>query len=477
MRVLVALADVGPGVQLEEALAGAGFQAKWDAARASSAGGAAVDVVVLDADHLGARLVEVAAAWRDDPNVPGVIAIGGSHAARQYAPDARVTLLAPTASIATLATAIREAAKLRLTGGLRWSVLRVALSLPPANRDDPSQWPITLAATRRVDVEVPRTALRWHVHDYVTSNALLERIVDDRVLTVPELETVRRIDGTRTVQTHVGLGPLDAPSSAKLIWALASMGALDLTPEVRDVMIPRRRVLDEARRHVRARTGRLEGSTYFDVLELTPLADYAEIERAYQLVGWRFAPKALAQHDLADLSALVAPMWELVEQARTVLVDDAARGRYADWLRANLHQLRTTWAIDQTAATTAAEAFARGQQALGEGDAHRAMRDLALACRHHPGHPDYEANLAWARLRVQVASGRDQREAAEAERRAIDELMVGRRPWPRALVALALLDVAAGDPDAARWHLHVALAVDPSVPAAAQLAQRLGLRR
>src|SRR5262249_62317977 len=101
----------------------------------------------------------------------------------------------------------------------------------------------------------------------------------------------------------------------------------------------------------------------------------------------------------------------------------------------------------------------------------------ARAGRQFPGHPDYEASLAWARYRVQVGSGRDRIEAATAERRAIEDLLLGRRPWPHALVALALLCAAAGDADAARWHLHVALQIDPNVPAAAQLAQRLGLRR
>ena len=78
---------------------------------------------------------------------------------------------------------------------------------------------------------------------------------------------------------------------------------------------------------------------------------------------------------------------------------------------------------------------------------------------------------------MQVASGKDQVAAAVAERAVLDELLLGRRPWPRALVALALLCAAGGDPDAARWHLRVALAIDPNVPAAAQLAQRLGMRR
>ena len=73
--------------------------------------------------------------------------------------------------------------------------------------------------------------------------------------------------------------------------------------------------------------------------------------------------------------------------------------------------------------------------------------------------------------------GKDQREAAIAERRPSRSISLGRRPWPRALVALALLCAAGGDADAARWHLHIALQIDPNVPAAAQLAQRLGMRR
>jgi hypothetical protein len=159
------------------------------------------------------------------------------------------------------------------------------------------------------------------------------------------------------------------------------------------------------------------------------------------------------------------------------LVDDAERGRYADWVRKNLPTLTTVWSIDTSSAKLAAEVFARGQRALGEGDAHRAMGDFAMACRHHPGHPEYEANLSWVRFRVQVAAGKDQREAAAAERKLVEEHLLGRRPWPRALVAVAMLCAAGGDPDTARWHLRTALMIDPSLPAAVALAQRLGMRR
>jgi hypothetical protein len=440
---------------------------------------------VLDADHLGARLPGVAEAWRErsdgsgtamSGDIPGVLAIGCSPAARDHAPRARLTLVAPTARIGTVAAAIREAAALRLAAALRWPLLRAALGLPAADDARP-QWQPTLAAARTVDIELPRAALRWHVHHYATPTARLDELRDDRVLTVPELETCAHLDGTRTVQSLVKLGPLEPIRAARLIWALASMGAIALTPEVHDIATAPRRALAEIRGHLRARAARLEGSTFYDVLEITPLAEIEGIEAAYQLVARRFAPDTLAALDLAELAPVVQPTWDLVEKARSVLVDHPQRGRYHDWLRHKLPDLHTVWAIEPTAVQAAAAAFARGQRSLGGGDVHKAMSDLAIACRQFPGHPEYEASLAWARYRVQVASGRDRLEAAVAERKALEDLLLGCRPWPRALVALALLCAAAGDVDSARWHLHIALAIDPTVPAAAQLAQRLGLRR
>ncbi|HEY5925867.1 MAG TPA: hypothetical protein VIV11_29470 [Kofleriaceae bacterium] len=477
MNVLIAVADVGAAVQLEEALNQAGFAARWDQAQADGPRGASQqEVVVLDADHLGKRLCSVTDAWREHASVPGVVALGTSAIAREQAPIARVTLLAPTAQTTTLAKAIREAAKLRLSTGMRWPVLRAAIKLPPAP-NTPENWPATLLHARNADLEVARSALRWHVQHYVTPTPTLDALKEERMLTVPELETTAHIDGTKTVQTHVKTGPLDPSASARLLWALTSMGALQLTPEVRDLATAPRRALDEIRNHLRARTERLARTSYFDVLEISPLAEYPEIEAGYRLVGARYSPKALSRFDLAELATLVKPIWEQVEKARTTLVDHAMRGRYTDWLRQHLHEIETVWAIEESKIKDAAESFVRGQQVLASGDAHRAMGELARACRNHPGHPDYEANLAWVRFRIQTAAGKDQREVAAAERKSVEDTLAGRRPWPRALVALALLCAAAGDADAARWHLHIALQIDPKVPAAAQLAQRLGMRR
>lgn len=297
------------------------------------------------------------------------------------------------------------------------------------------------------------------------------------MLSVPELEVAAQIDGTLTVQSIVKVGPLDPAQSARFLWAMGSIGAVELTPEIRDVATPARRMLAEVRAHLRARAARLERSTYYDVLEITPLAEYEDIEAAWQLVAFRYSPDALEVFDLADLEPLAQPIWDLVEKARSVLVDHAQRGRYHDWLQNKLSGLRTVWAIEPTAVQTAADYYLRGQRSLGEGDVHKAMSEFATACRHFPGHPEYEAHLAWARYRVQVASGRDRAECAAAERKTIEDLLWGCRPWPRALVALSLICAAGGDADSARWHLHSALTVDPKLPAAVQLAARLGMRR
>jgi hypothetical protein len=479
LSVLIALADVGLSVQLDDQLMRAGLAASWDATRADGpdAGAAgAADVVVVDADHLGARLAAVVAAWRARPAVPGVVAIGASRTARDHAPRARVTLIAPGATPATLAAAIRDAHALRLSAELRWPVLRAALGLADADDARPA-WPEAIAAARAADLAIPRAALRWHVHDYATPTARLDELRDDRALTVPELDLAVRIDGTSTVQRLVERGPEGPAATARVLWALASMSAIALGPEIHDIATAPRRALAEIRGHLRARAARLEGSTYYDVLEVSPLAEVDDIEAAHRLIALRYAPGALAGHDLATLAALVEPTWQLVDKARAVLVDHAQRGRYHDWLRNKLPGLRTVWAIDPATAQAAAALFARGQRSLGDGDVHKAMSELAAACRQFPGHPEYEASLAWARYRVQVASGRDRIEAAIAERAALEDLLLGRRPWPRALVALALLCAAAGDTDTARWHLRTALAIDPTVPAAAPLAQRLGMTR
>jgi hypothetical protein len=472
-RVLLAVDEVGTAIQLEETLGTVGIKTRWDRAQAAGPSGdvGEVDVVILDADRAGERLAEVAEAWRDHASSPGVIAIGAP-SARGHASAARITLLAPAATAATLRAAIDDAARLRFTGRLSWHVARRALGLPDGGRDTAAAATIIRAA-RTLDVEIPRAALRWYAGSYVTDLGAVAVLREARALTIPEVEQAAAMDGTLTLQVLIRRGPLDGAGAARLVWALASIGGIALTPEVHDVATPARRVLAKVRKDLRARLDRLEGATYYDVLEVTPAAEYPELEAAYQALERKYSPSALAGHDLGELGVHVEPLWNLVEKARSVLVDLPARGRYHDWLRAKHGQLKTVWAIDPQPAVAAAELYAKGQQSLGAGDVHKAIGELAAACRQHPGHPEYEASLAWARYRLQVAAGKDAAATARTERAVVEGLVAGTRSWPRALLALALLCAADEDREAARFHLREALGADPQLAAAHQLLARL----
>ncbi len=479
--VLLALSDLALGVQLQEALEARSVPVRWDPGAADGppaamkALGAVIDdVVVVDADGLGATLSEVVERWRELDPAPGVIALGTTAAAAAAAASAHLQLISASDDAGTFMAAAEEALRLRFAGSMTRGLARRALEIQAVGEPvaDAAQ---ILGAARAIDVEIPRSALRWHARSYVCADPqLLAALREVRALTIPEVEFSHHLDGTFTVQTLVKRGPIDAWHAARFLWAMASAGAVHITPEPYDLATPRRRALAMARAHLRGRAARLERSTFYDVLEVTPAAETEDVEHAVELVGRRYAPQALGAFDLADLAAGVEPAWAQVEKARQVMHDIAARGRYNDWLRPRWNELRTRWAIESSAARTGAEAYARGQRALGEGDVHRAVGDFAAAARNHPGHPEYEANLAWARYRVDAArDGADREAVARRERTNAEATMFGTRPWPRANLALALLCAADGDPDSARWHLQEALVIDPNLPAAQQMLNRL----
>ena len=482
-RVLLALSDLGLGIQLQESLEGRGVPVRWDPSAANGPTeqhrGATdlEDVVVLDADLLGPRLAGVADAWRDLDPAPALLALGSTAAGEGDAAAARCALIRAGDDADTFLAAADEAMRLRFAGRMTRGLARRALEL--AQVDEPTADAAQIVgAARALPVEVAREALRWHARSYVCGDrAMIEALREIRALTIPEVEFVGHLDGTLTVQTLVKAGPIDAWHAARLLWSLISVGAAVATPEPVDLATPRRRALAMIRRHVRDRQVRLDRGTFYDVLEITPAAETDDIEAAFDGVARRYSPDVLGGFDLGDLAGLPGPMWQQVEKARSVMHDIAARGRYNDWLRSRWHELRTSWAIDGAAAEAAVEAWQRGQRALGAGDVHRAVGELAAAARNHPGHPDYEANLAWARYRT--AAGRDEADRAEVARReraSAEAAYFGCRPWPRAMLALALLAAADGDPETARWHLQEALAIDPNMPAAQQLLSRLGRR-
>jgi hypothetical protein len=476
-HVALALDDVGLAVPLQEFLESAGHGVTWSPQLAEGPGaaypaGPGPDVVVL-AEVSGRGLGPAIESWRGCDPPPALLAVVVSAAGRQAAAAGRVQVVAASAPPRAIAVAVDRALLGRWAGGLSPGFARGALWL---TRDgDPVRDAARIvAAARQVDFELVREALRDHAGLYAAATPLVDALREIRALEIPEVDLTRRLDGAHTLKSIVrAAGTIGAQQTGRLLWALACTGGLTLSPEPPDLSTPERRSVALARQHLRARRARMERGTHYDMLEVTPQADFAEIDLAVRRLAVRFAPELLEALDLGELGALVAPLWRAVLEARATLTDPADRLRYNEELRARLASLTSAWTVGPHDRERAEQAFARGQRALVAGEPFKAVSEMAAAARAHGDHPDYEASLAWARYRAELARGKPREEVAPRERRLAEETLLGRRPWPRALVALALLCAADGDADAARWHLREALVCDPNLPAARKLLTRL----
>ncbi|MBT8496406.1 MAG: hypothetical protein KJO07_25390 [Deltaproteobacteria bacterium] len=472
-KVLLAIRDVGLAMPLQDALESGGHQVVWKAEAVDGPieGATSADVIVVSSSDAH-DLSSLVAQYRQLDPVPAVVAIGSGDDAAT-AREARTSFVDAAADPAELSAAIAHALKHRFAAGLSLALARGALSIEPlGSRSD--QIVQVVRESRTADISLVQEALRWYPQHYVCATDLVPSLREARALQVPEIEICKLCDGSMTLQTLVRTKHLPPGPSAALIWALASVGAVTLTPEPPDPNSRRRRAVIMARRHLQARRDRLSASTYYDVLELPPSCEIDAIEGAFQLLATRYSPEALGNLDLAKLRELAEPVWNQILKARQALSDWATRGRYNDWLQEHFDSLTSEWATGDKNQERAEDFYARGQKALVEGDSHGAVSNFAGAARAYPGHPDYECSLLWARFRSDIERGHDRATRARELRAEAETFNVGRRPWPRALVALALLCAADGDSGAARWHAHEALTINPRLPAARRLWKRLG---
>jgi len=455
---------------LQEALENAGHVVTWRQDEPMELAGDA-DVVILGTD--GRDLAQLASHYRALDPVPALVAVGASAEARQAAADVQIPFVVASASGRELDAAVAHALEHRYAAGLTLAFGRGALGIETlGSRED--QMVQVVRHSRKADIGLVQEALRWYPQHYAMATDVVAMLRDARALQVPEIELVKLCDGSRTLQVLVRAGALPPAQAAALLWALACVGAIRFFPEPPDGNSTRRRAVLMARAHLLARRDRLDASTYYDVLEVPPSCEVEGIERAVRLLARRYSPEALADVDLGSLGELAGPIWQQILKARQTLGDWGTRGRYNDWLKSNADEIRTTWASRRGDRERAEASYARGQEALVEGDAHAAVSHFAAAARTYPDHPDYECSLAWARFRSEIARGRERSEVAPALRQEAEAYNFGFRPWPRALVALALLCAADGDSSAARWHVREALSINPKLPAAQALWSRLG---
>ena len=478
-EILLAFEDIGLAVQLQESLEARSHSVRVDGDTRNGPTPKLTsnpDAVILFGDDEDGALVPAVQAWRARDPAPGIVVLGTTAAAQAAAARAHARFVPSAADIDILNGALTDAIRLRYAVGLTPTLASRALGVEPiASQEDAAVR--TIALSRTADIDVVREALKWHAYNYVALDAAkLARLREHRALQIPEVEFARHIDGTKTIQTLVQAGPLDSFHAARFLWGLTSVGAATLAHEPPSIDNTAGRAVWAARYQLRARQQRLHRATCYDVLEVLPTAERPHLEQAVALLAHRYAPERLAKYDLGDLRPLARPVWEQVVKAHSTLADWGERRRYNEWLKQNRNALNTKWAVDNVDQQAANACFVRGQQALMSGEVHKAVSSIAGAARLHPDHPVYETYLAWARYRAQVSSGKDRAAVAKTERTTAEKQLAGCRPWPQALLALGLLCVADGDANSARWHLREALAVNPNLPAAQQILQRIGNR-
>jgi CheY-like chemotaxis protein len=434
------------------------------------------DVVVLDGDSIGMNLVEAARTWRATDPPPAVVMVGKHATAERAAQTAGVPIFKKPLDAEVLGPALARAAQNRFVGALTPGAALRALGLAPT-ADPLADAAAVVAGSRRVDFALVREALRPYADAYVTVTPQIEQLRAERALSVPEVNLSLVLDGSRTLRSVAQSGVIDGQAALRCLWALASTGIARVSDEPpEDAAHPVARLCARARRRLRARAAMVaKAATHFDLLEVAPDPQLpaAEVDAAARAYAVWFAPQRLADLDLGDLAGVVEPYWQQVLKAREILGEPSKCRRYFYWLVEQGIDLQPRMHEWREKRPEAEDCFVRGTTALAEGDAFRAVSQLAQAARVFPEEPDYEAYAAWARYMAELARGNDTREAVALGLSQIEHAMLGRRPRPRALYAMGLLAQVAGDLDAARQHLRDALACEPNMLAAQRALARL----
>jgi hypothetical protein len=455
--------DVQIGPELAARLVRDGHDARWvQAIDAAPAPGKrrVVDVVVVDGEDEGMDVSVLGATWRDEEHVPILVVLASSPEVRLAAERAQAVVVPkPITPAHLVADIVRIAAAPPRVPAPSVGLALHTLGLAGGGLAEDEAAAI-VAGVERVDIQVVREALRPHIFAYVTATPLLDRLVERRVLDTDTFKIVQHLDGSRTVKWIIDSGTLPAEDLARLVWALVSGAAAELSPEPSSVTARGRRTAT-ARDHLRARPVHVKAkaATHFQVLEVEADVSADEIAAAARSLSARFSPAALQGLDLGDVEDLAAPAWEPIAKAVHVLSDARLRAAYHATLTfldgVEAHRARHTAEVEAEAM------FARGQVRLGAGNIFAAVSDFAMAARRRPENPVFVAWAAWARVIAEEQRGGDRAAAADREYRVSAAAQVGRRPHARALLAIGLMAEAAGNHFAAAEHLREAVACDP----------------
>ena len=432
-----------------------------------------VDVACVDAAACEGSLFDACAEWLVRTPRPELLVLGGGSAASPLSRfGARLVGAAPDPE--RLAADIeRHGQHMSVLGIHPRSALEVMGLVAGGERDEDAA--AIVAGAKHVSNEVVLRQLHPLVHRYVAGTTLLGPLLHRNLMTPEQKRFVMTLDGARTIRGAMASGAIDSLGAARLLWALVAGGALRATlePPARTPSV-RARLVALARKHLGARVQKIKKARHhYDVLDIPHGSVGPVAHRAAQLLATRFSPEVLGPMDLGDLARAARPVWDQILTARRVLTSPAVRRRYEQELARVRPEIAAQSAKERVASDEAEAYFMRGQEHLARGDARRAMADLARAARRVDDNPDYEAYAAWARFLAEDAVGIRRRLLALREAALAERSVMGRRPRPRALLALGLLREAAGDVQAAREAFEDALVFRPNLAPARAALERL----
>ena len=378
---------------------------------------------------------------------PGVVAIGSSAEAREQAPAARVTLLSPGAKIATLGR--RDPRGREAAARDRDAVVdhaRRAEAAADRERERSVAGDAAARAQRRHRDRARRAALARPALRDADARCSISCATSGSS-SCPSSRRSRTPTARRPCRRSSRPGRSIRCKTARLLWALASLGAIELTPEVRDVGDAGAAL---ARRDPQAPARARRAARALDVLRRPRDHAARRVSRDRGVVSAArlalLAAGARSATTSRELVTHVKPTWELVEKARTVLVDrraarplhrlaapeprddeDAVGDRYRATRSARPRRSRAARRRSAKATRTGDERTSRRRAAITPAipTTRRPSRGCAIACRSRRGKDQVEHARA-ERARRRGLSARLPAVAARA-RRARAAVRGGRR--------------------------------------------------
>lgn len=226
---------------------------------------------------------------------------------------------------------------------------------------------------------------------------------------------------------------------------------------------PLRLVADDHRRRLAELLVRCGRDTHYELLDVSPGSDEAEIHSAYLRLAREVHPDHADRLGLGGRQGVIEVLFERATEAYLVLCDPHRRSEYDRW--AAVEARRPEEERREEARALAGELVTRAAVLVDREDYHFALEVLRQAVRTDP-----ESHAAWALLgRVQARNPKWLHMASDSFRRALD-LDPARVEYRH---ALAEVEEARGQREAALRLYDQVLERAPDHPAAAEARKRL----